>query len=272
MINLLFKTFLYVVLTKAKFTFTFAFVLGLLVSMAVVHVIYVSSVTVKAQSVSGTGGNQTMDSGSVLETNDTISTTIGNLIPYSNPNLGFSLEYPSNWQKEEILTFVSPQGGIDNRTPEIIRVTTEVLPTSDFGLDRYSEAALGQVESLQDFKLLNSSSTTLAGLPASMILYTFTEESQTPLQILQIWTVTDGMAYIITYNGTPEEFDSSLSALQSVVDSFRLAEEAPQNETNGTLSISPPTSFTEVCGDNIDNDFDGRADESCPAPPPHRNG
>ena len=39
------------------------------------------------------------------------------------------------------------------------------------------------------------------------------------------------------------------------------------NETFGTLSISPPTTFTQICSDNIDNDFDSRADESCPAPP-----
>ena len=31
-------------------------------------------------------------------------------ILYSNPNLGFSLEFPSDWQKEESLSFVSPQG------------------------------------------------------------------------------------------------------------------------------------------------------------------
>ena len=38
-------------------------------------------------------------------------------------------------------------------------------------------------------------------------------------------------------------------------------------ETIENLSISPPTTFTEICGDNIDNDFDGRVYESCPAPP-----
>jgi hypothetical protein len=74
-----------------------------------------------------------------------------------------------------------------------------------------------------------------------------------------------------------------LPALQSVMDSFTLAvygtigsgkvgAEASQNETIGTLSESPPATFTEMCGDNIDNDFDGRADESCPAPPFPKNG
>lgn len=144
------------------------------------------------------------------------------LVPYNNPNLGFSLDYPANWEKEESLTFVSPQGGIGNRTPEVISVTTEALPTSNFSLDRYSDAAIGQVESFQDFKLLNSSSTMLAGLAAHMILYTFTDESQTPLQNLQVWAVKDGTAYVVTYGGTPEEFDSSLPAFQSIIDSFSL--------------------------------------------------
>jgi hypothetical protein len=53
-----------------------------------------------------------------------------------------------------------------------------------------------------------------------MIVYTFTDELT--LQNLQAWTVKDGMAYDITYGGVPEEFSSSLPALQSVLDSFSL--------------------------------------------------
>jgi hypothetical protein len=139
-------------------------VLVLLNIMAISHVIYTSNIpniAIAQPITQSPEGNQT---------------GISDQAPYNNPNLGFSLEYPTNWEKEEVLAFVSPQGGIDNRTPEIIRVTTEVLPTSDFSLNRYTEAALGQVEAFQDFKLLNSSSTTLAGLPAYMILYTFTDE------------------------------------------------------------------------------------------------
>jgi hypothetical protein len=39
-------------------------------------------------------------------------TSTSDLVPYSNPNLGFSLEYLSDWGKES-LNFISPQGGID---------------------------------------------------------------------------------------------------------------------------------------------------------------
>jgi hypothetical protein len=63
-----------------------------------------------------------------MVTNDTATTTMGNLIPYSNPSFGFTLEFPSNWQKEESLILVSPQGGIDKQSPEVINIDTEMLP------------------------------------------------------------------------------------------------------------------------------------------------
>jgi hypothetical protein len=198
----------------------FTLMLELLASMVIAHAIFTSNDITNiatAQSLNrlpegiDTSGNQTTDS---------IDTS--NLEPYSNPNLGFSLQYPADWQKEESLTFISPQGGVGNRSPEAISITTELLPTSNYSLDRYTEAGLSQVESFQDFKLLNSSSTLLAGLPAHMIVYSFTDENLTPLQNLQAWTVKDGMAYVITYGGTPEEFESSLPVLNDVMDSFRL--------------------------------------------------
>ena len=175
----------------------------------------VSNVAI-AQPLTGPSGDISMPGN---QTTGSLNAT--GLAPYNNPNLGFSLEYPSDWEKEESLSLTSPQGGMSNRAPEVISVVTEVLPSSNFSLASYTDAAMGQVESFENFRLLNSSSTTLGGLPAHMVVYTFTDE-QTPLQNLQAWTVKDGMAYVITYGGVPEEFHSSLPALQSVLDSFSL--------------------------------------------------
>jgi hypothetical protein len=72
-------------------------------------------------------------------------------------------------------------------------------------------------------------------LPAHVIVYSFTDEgNQTPLQNLQAWTIKDGMAYVITYGGIIEEFDSSLPALQSVLHTIRL-EESLEDSTNPPL-------------------------------------
>ena len=193
-----------------KVRFTFTLMLGLLVTVAISHAAAAQPLTEPPEGVD-TAGNQTM-----------ASNVTSDLTPYSNPNLGFTLEYPSNWTKQENLVFVSPPGGIGNQAPELITIDTEVLPTLDFSLDTYTNLSLRQAqESLQDFKLLNSSSTTLAGLPAHMIVFSFTESQNTTLQNLATWTIKDGMVYKVTYIATPEEFHSSLPALQSVLDTFR---------------------------------------------------
>jgi|SRR5215208_1220185 hypothetical protein len=193
-----------------KVRFTFTLMLGLLVTVAISHAAAAQPLTEPPEGVD-TAGNQTM-----------ASNVTSDLTPYSNPNLGFTLEYPSNWTKQESLVFVSPPGGIGNQAPELITIDTEVLPTLDFSLDTYTNLSLRQAqESLQDFKLLNSSSTTLAGLPAHMIVFSFTESQNTTLQNLATWTIKDGMVYKVTYIATPEEFHSSLPALQSVLDTFR---------------------------------------------------
>src|SRR5919112_838846 len=100
-------------------------VLVLSITMSIMHVISASNdipnIAIAQPLTESSGGmnitrNQTMDP---TGTND--------LIQYSNPNLGFSLGYPSDWQKEESLTFISPTGGIGNRGPEVISITTELL-------------------------------------------------------------------------------------------------------------------------------------------------
>jgi hypothetical protein len=195
--------------------------LALLATISSGYILYSSGgvfMVANAQPLTSPSGGMNMS----MSGNQTIGLPdTGSLASYNNPNLGFSLEYPSDWQKEESLSFTSPQGGVGDRAPEVINVVTEVLPSSNFSLDSYTDAAMGQVESFENFQLLNSSSTTLGGLPAHMIVYTFTDE-QTPLQNLQAWTVKDGMAYVLTYGGIPEEFNSSLPVLQAVLDSFRL--------------------------------------------------
>ena len=203
---------------KHKFQLT----LALLVTLSSGYVMFQSAgfynaATAQPLTASSDGMNVSMSGNQTIGS----SSTASGLVPYNNPNLGFSLEYPPDWQKEESLSFTSPQGGTSDRAPEVINVITEVLPSSNFSLDSYTEAAVGQVESFDNFQLLNSSSTTIGGLPGHMIVYTFTD-GQTPLQNLQAWTVKDGIAYILTYGGVPEEFDSSLPSMQSVLDSFSL--------------------------------------------------
>lgn len=176
------------------------------------------------------------------QNNDTIEQT--ETLIYDNPNLGFTLEYPSDWSKQESLSFISPPPSTfpsqssssplaenasndtisaTNLTPESIAVTTEVL-VSNITLEEYSESAIGLLESqFPNFTLLNSFETTLSGYPAHQIEYTFALEGL-ELKNLQIWTIVDNIVYAVTYGGTIEEFDSSIPVFDNLIESFQVTE------------------------------------------------
>ena len=181
------------------------------------------------------GGLSELISTSYAQSNDTVEQTES--LIYDNPNLGFTLEYPSDWSKEESLTFVSPppssslpsEDGSNgtmsttNLTPESIAVTTEVL-VSNITLEEYSESAIGLLESqFPNFTILKSFETTLSGYPAHQIEYTFSLEG-VELKNMQIWAIVDNIVYAVTYGGTTEEFDSSLPVFDNLIQSFQVTE------------------------------------------------
>ena len=177
------------------------------------------------------GGIAGITSLSLAQSNDTFESTES--LMYNNPNLGFTLEYPSDWAKEESLTLISPPPSPNdatngttsstNLTPESIAVTTEVLLTN-ITLEEYSESAIGLLGSqFPNFTLLDSFETTLSGYPAHQIEYTYALDGL-ELKNAQIWAIADNIVYAITYGGTIEEFDSSLPIFESLMESFQLTE------------------------------------------------
>lgn len=156
---------------------------------------------------------------SLAQTNETAIPTKETLL-YDNPNLGFTLEYPSNWTKDESITFVSPMSKTDE-APESISITTEVIPANTT-LGEYSNSAVRLLEEqFPDFTLLEFVNSTLSGFPAQQIVYTYTE-GETELKLMQIWAVADGTAYALTYAGIPTEFNDALPVFQNMVDSFEI--------------------------------------------------
>ncbi len=139
---------------------------------------------------------------------------------YYNPNLGFTLEYPSNWAKDESITFISPMSAADE-APESISITKEIIPTN-LTLGEYSNSAVRLLEEqFRDFTLLELVNSTLSGFPAQQIVYTYTQDG-TELKIMQKWAVADGTVYALTYGGIPTAFNDALTVFHNMVDSFEI--------------------------------------------------
>ena len=145
-------------------------------------------------------------------------------ISYSSPDSEFNFKYPSNWNTQGSITLTSSKSSEVDLSPEIINIQTEKLP-DNITLADYTESGINQLTLLQNqnFRILDSSPTTLAGLPAHTVTHTFTED-EIDKQLMQIWAVDSetNTAYVVTYGSTVDEFNDGLPALNTIKDSFSL--------------------------------------------------
>lgn len=159
-------------------------------------------------------------------TDVTNGTYLSNTLVYENSDLGFSLQYPSEWSKAESfsppsVSFQSPRTSITDQAPESIAITTELI-TSGISLESYSDSALNLLrEQFPSIGLIEITNSTLSGYPAKQVIYTYSMDG-IELQNLQIWTLVDNMVYAVTYGGIVDEFDDSLDIVNNLIKSFQI--------------------------------------------------
>ncbi len=135
---------------------------------------------------------------------------------------GYSIKYSSDWGKPEeqnsgtFVVFLTPA----NNVTENLNVQVVNLSASDT-LATVTDDVISNAQDYDNFKQIEATNTTLAGLPAYKIVYTATIDGD-QLKLLQTWTVKDGKAYVITYKGFPTNYATHLSAAQQMIDSFQI--------------------------------------------------
>jgi serine/threonine-protein kinase len=91
--------------------------------------------------------------------------------------------------------------------------------------DQFTDKRVSNLtQSHSHYNVVESTPTTLAGgNPAHKIVFTGTSifDKQT-IKGLEIWTLKDDKAYVITSFAEPDEYHKHLPAIQSMVDSFKI--------------------------------------------------
>jgi serine/threonine-protein kinase len=149
------------------------------------------------------------------------TTTSPTSTTYTSKN-GFSIAYPSDWGKPQefngaFVGFATPT----HNESENLNVQVMNLSASDT-LETVTDDVISNAQDYDNFNQIAAHNTTLAGLPAYKIVFTATTNEGDQLKALQMWTVKDDKAYIITYKGTPANYDTYLSAAQKMIDSFQI--------------------------------------------------
>jgi hypothetical protein len=150
---------------------------------------------------------------------------VGNVSPsptsttYASPK-GYTIKYTSDWGKPDeqnngrLVAFLTPTKN------ELENLNVEVNSWNGT-LASLTNALKSDGQSLDNFKGIEATNTTLSGLPAYKLVFAGTDSGE-QLKILQTFTVKDGKGYVITYKASPSNYDTYLSEAQQMIDSFQI--------------------------------------------------
>jgi len=147
-------------------------------------------------------------------------------LTYTNSEYGYQFEYPSTWLKTETgdpalhVIITSPFESTDDEFVEVAVTGAETL-FIDIDLDAYTELSLRSIET-PNFKVLDSSKTTLSGNPAQMIVFSDINEFGDDFKGLAVWSVADKNGYFVMFGAEPVKYSEYLPIFEKMLDSFEL--------------------------------------------------
>jgi eukaryotic-like serine/threonine-protein kinase len=147
-------------------------------------------------------------------------TTETSFVPYSNPTFGIRIQYPASWGRLD-LSFLQNDSADINFYPLddpsgalSVRIQVDsLLWSKNMTFDEYTNMKIDSTEG----QIIESNSTTLAGLPAHEIVI-----SNSVLKAMQVWTLKDDRIFTITYQAEEEDFQNDLQIAQRMINSFEI--------------------------------------------------
>ena len=149
-----------------------------------------------------------------------------NFLTYQDNTLGIKIGYPAGWIHElhagGIITFLPSLEGNSNTYPAGLGITVEHLKSKNMPLSDITKIQIKNLtQNHSDFKLLESTEFRLAGIIANKIVFTATDNMNHERKAMQIWTLNEDKAYLITYKAEPGQYSKYLPIIQKMVDSFQ---------------------------------------------------
>ena len=157
---------------------------------------------------------------------------IPKLITYQNRQDGIKIKYPENWERQdihnpvtgEVAVFIPPEesDSAQSRTQIIIRI--ENLSKQPMSLDEYTNSSIFEIKKfLNHAKIVESQPTTLAELPAHLLIYSGLNQPYNLPTNLEVWTLKNNKAYIITYTSTSAKYEQFLEIAKEMIKSLEIS-------------------------------------------------
>jgi serine/threonine-protein kinase len=148
-------------------------------------------------------------------------------LTYEDITTGISIQFPSNWEKSvnlnNFVTFRAPPETDTRVYPAALGLKIQELTSQNVSLQEVTKVQMSELKRTNpDLKLSESTSTTLAGKPAHKVVFSATDNNQVQRKALQLWTVIDNKAILITYKAQPDKYSGYLPTIEKMINSFQV--------------------------------------------------
>ena len=150
-------------------------------------------------------------------------------LTYENPELGISIQYPSNWEKlvnlDKFVTFTAPPETDTRIYPAALGLKVQELSSKNISLQEITKVQMSNLKkSNPNLNVLESTSSTIADKPSHKIVFSAIDNKEVERKAMQVWTVIGNKAFLITYKAEPDKFSSYLPTIERMIDSFKVIE------------------------------------------------
>lgn len=154
---------------------------------------------------------------------------------YQNPGFGLTVAYPPTWDVDElrnspstpsdnsiVAIFKSPSQGINDQYLENVIVNVQGPRPDIDSLETYTRNSMLAYNSMSDITLLKEGEATLAGFPAHQMEYMSKGIPGLNLKKMQIFTVINNVAYVVTFGAELAEYDKNYPAVENLINSIKI--------------------------------------------------
>ena len=147
-------------------------------------------------------------------------------LTYEDITTGISIQFPSNWEKsvnlDNFITFRAPPETDTRIYPAALGLKIQELASKSVLLEEVTKFQISELKkSNPNLEFSESTSTTLAGKPAYRVVFTATDNNQVERKAMQIWTIIDNKAILITYKAQPDKYSTYLPTIEQMIGSFQ---------------------------------------------------
>jgi hypothetical protein len=148
-------------------------------------------------------------------------------LTYEDITTGISIQFPSSWEKsvnlDNFITFRAPPETDTRIYPAALGLKIQELTSKSVALQEVTKVQISELKKGNpNLEFSESTSITLAGKPAYKVVFTATDNNQVERKAMQLWTVIDNRAILITYKAQPDKYSAYLPTIEQMIDSFQV--------------------------------------------------